>query len=67
MPITLVSSLPFPDNPVVSALSALYRTGENINEFLDRHTDDLKRNASATVLTTGNVLDGARQNLALGK
>lgn len=66
MPIPLVSSLPFPVNPIVSAISALYRTGENVNEFLDRHIDDLKRNASATVRATGNVLDGAKAGFGLG-
>lgn len=61
-----LASTPFASNPIVSAISALYRVGTNINDFLDEHIDDLKKNPNATVRATGNVLDGAKAGFGLG-
>ena len=60
------SAIPFASNPIVISIAALYRVTVSINEFLDAQIDEMKRNASATVRATGNVLEGAKFGFGIG-
>lgn len=62
----LGAGLPFATNSIVRAIGTLYGVGADINEFLDTHIAGMKRNASATIRATGNVLEAAKFGFGLG-
>lgn len=66
MTIPLTDALPYSKNVMVDAITALYQVAVDINEFLDGHIDEMKRNASATVRATGAVLEGAKFGFGVG-
>lgn len=66
MTIPFTAGLPFAKNIMVDAIISLYRVAGDINEFLDSHIDEMKRNASATVRATGAVLEGAKFGFGVG-
>lgn len=60
------SAFPFGKNIMVDAIRALYQVPDGISDFIDRHIDEMKRNASATVRATGSVLEGAKFGFGVG-
>lgn len=66
MTIPPISAIPLTMNPIVTAIAALYRVANGINDFVDTHIDQMKKNASATVRAAGNVLEGAKFGFGIG-
>ncbi len=59
--------LPFvPSNPIVDAIKALYGVASAINEFIDKHIDDLKNHPNQTINATGRILEGAKIGFGIG-
>lgn len=48
------------------AVAALYGIAGELNEFLDRHIQDMQSSANPTVAATGRVLEGAKFGFGLG-
>ncbi|MDD0838147.1 hypothetical protein PSQ40_06145 [Curvibacter sp. HBC61] len=60
------SGIPSPISLIASAVSALYGMGSNINDFIDRHIEDMQSSANKTISTTGQVLEAAKFGFGLG-
>lgn len=59
--------LPFvPSNPIVDAIKALYGVASAVNEFIDKHIDDLKNHPNQTISATGRILEGAKIGFGIG-
>lgn len=48
------------------AVAALYGVASNLNEFLDRHIQEMQSSTNPTVATTGRVLEAAKLGFGLG-
>jgi len=62
-----MTSLPFvPSNPIVDAIKALYGVASGINDFIDKHIDELKNHTNETINATGKILEGAKAGFGIG-
>lgn len=64
MPLFGVSG--FALSAMAKAVAALYGVAGEINDFLDRHIQEMQTSANPTVATTGRVLEGAKFGFGLG-
>jgi hypothetical protein len=55
-----------PITPIAGAIAALYGMGSKINEYLDRHIQDMKGSENPTVCRTGTVLELAKFGFGVG-
>lgn len=53
-------------SPIAAAIAALYGMGNKINEYLDRHIQDMKGSENPTVSRTGAVLEMAKFGFGVG-
>lgn len=53
-------------SPMVSAIAGLYGIAANINDYLNRHIEDMKSSNNSTVSKTGRVLEMAKYGFGLG-
>ena len=62
-----MTSLPFvPSNSIVDAIKALYGVASGINDFIDKHIDELKNHTNETINATGRILEGAKAGFGIG-
>jgi hypothetical protein len=62
-----MTAIPFTNaNPIVAAISALYRVGTEINQFIDDLIEEIKKSANATVRAAGSVIEGAKYGFGIG-
>ncbi len=53
-------------NPITQAIAALYGVVGDINDFLDKHIEGMKKSDNPTIARTGRVLDMAKYGFGLG-
>lgn len=53
-------------SPIAGAVAALYGMGVAINDYLDRHIQDMKGSENPTVSRTGAVLEMAKFGFGVG-
>lgn len=51
---------------MAKAIAGLYGVSSDINDFLDRHIQDMQSSANATIATTGRILEMAKYGFGLG-
>lgn len=56
----------FASSPIVLAIGALYRVADGMNEWIDRHIEDLKSSADPLKASIGRVLEGVKFGFGLG-
>jgi hypothetical protein len=73
MPIPLVAAAPVGIklagvalSAMGAAIAALYGVASDLNDFIDRHIDDMKASSNATVEKTGRILEMAKFGFGLG-
>lgn len=55
----------FASSPIVLAIGALYRVADGMNEWIDRHIEDLKSSADPLKASIGRVLEGVKFGFGL--
>jgi len=51
---------------VAKAVAGLYGIVSGINDYMDRHIEDMKASSNPTIEKTGRILDGAKYGFGLG-
>jgi hypothetical protein len=53
-------------SPIASAIKAMYGIAADINDYFDKHIDDMRRSGNATIEKTGRVLEAAKYGFGVG-
>ncbi len=53
-------------NPITAAINALYGIASDINDWVNRHIEDMKASDNPTISRTGRVLEMAKFGFGLG-
>lgn len=59
-------SAPFAFSPMEKAISAMYNMGHEIDKFLDKHIQEMKKSDNPTVERSGRVLEAAKYGFGIG-
>ena len=51
---------------IAQAIKSLYGAVGDVNDFIDKHIEEMKASANATIARTGRVIDGAKYGFGLG-
>lgn len=51
---------------LAQAIQSLYQMGKDLNEYVDKHIEDMKSSENPTISRTGRVLEGAKYGFGLG-
>lgn len=62
----IVAALPFAASAMVTAISSLYQITTDINDWTNRHIQEMQKSENLTVARTGKVLEGAKLGFGLG-
>lgn len=52
--------------PIVSAIGTLYKIAGDINDFMNRHIEEMKASGNVTISRTGRILEMAKYGFGMG-
>lgn len=65
MPITAQTALQAM-SPIAFVIKEIYKMGEAVNDYINKHIEELERSENPTIASTGRVLKAAKEGFAIG-